>query len=68
MSINPNQAKFSRDKIAFQNRVVETGCWRCCLNCLEWNVKAKICNRFKALPPPEVLTVSCEHYEWNIPF
>lgn len=82
MTSQPSQDDF----ISFQGKIVDSGVWRCCLNCLHWgtnDVEKRVlgnhiaadgspiqpqCNRFKALPPPTTLILSCREWQHIIPF
>lgn len=64
--MNINQLKFRQDNMKYQKRVIETGCWRCCLNCNIWYENK--CTKYNQTPPPETIVVGCEHYEYYVPF
>jgi len=56
----------AEDIIALQKRVIEKDGWQCCLNCENWNDST--CKKFNATPPPEVLVVGCNGWQYRIPF
>jgi len=67
--LNPDRIKAISDlSYCFVEMLVDHGFFRSCLNCSEWNKKEDKCNKFKCLPPPEVIVTGCEHHSDIIPF
>lgn len=66
------EQKLNVGVIDFQNRAIKAQVWRCCLNCDYWAKPAgadhEMCDRYRQLPPPEVLVVGCPGWSSLIPF
>jgi hypothetical protein len=65
------QAKqFKREVIARQQVMIDNCEWRCCGNCLHFQLQgqAEHCMLYDCLPPYAVLIVGCESWEEKAPF
>ena len=56
---------FNKDRIKFQERMVNLNAWQCCHNCIHWDGKCKL---FNAVPPSRTIVLGCEEFQYEIPF
>jgi len=66
MEAERQKEQFKQLALDFQTSMVKTGAWPCCLNCDYW-AKGQ-CDRYKAVPPPDVIVVGCLAFAHDIPF
>lgn len=65
IQIKPN---FILERIDFQQRIVDSGHWQCCINCDSFDRQTEICETHKAKPPIYIAMHGCERYIDVIPF
>lgn len=66
--MNTQAQKDQRQRIDFQKNIVQTQVWATCLNCEFWEKDKGICDKYQAVPPPEVILLSCDDWFGEIPF
>jgi hypothetical protein len=70
----PSTPKFLAMNLQLQKRLVKEKVWACCPNCAYWltqsspNIMISQCDKFKMLPPLEVIVVGCEAWLSEVPF
>ena len=73
MSIEPRKLTYSdicfnKDRIIFQQKMINNDYWQCCQNCVHMDHATNTCKLFKAVPPVNVMAVGCENWQYEIPF
>lgn len=64
--LNYQEKCFNKDRVKFQQTLMNYGHWQCCANCAQNN--EGVCKLFNAIPPVEVIAVGCQEYQYEIPF
>ena len=59
---------FNKDRIKFQQKMINLDHWQCCQNCDNMDHSTNICKLFNLIPPVQVMAVGCEQYRYEIPF
>lgn len=57
----------------FQQGLIDSGQITTCTNCINWKErpmsgKTMICGKWDQTPPPDVIVVGCNQWEFDIPF
>lgn len=47
---------------------MKQGLYRTCLNCINWNDRTELCQKYKSRPPLKVIVTGCEEHDDEIPF
>ncbi|QDB70841.1 hypothetical protein [Pseudomonas virus PBPA162] len=70
----PTAAEVTQKDISLRNVLVESGHWKCCLNCCEWGAPDNnqtlqpLCRKYNMVPPPKVIVLGCVEHMPDIPF
>ena len=54
--------------IELQNSLIKSDSITTCTNCEEWDKDKQLCNKYKVLPPAEVIVTGCPEWMFTIPF
>ncbi|WPK40898.1 hypothetical protein Knedl_CDS0052 [Pseudomonas phage Knedl] len=61
-------------EIALRDVLVQSGHWKCCLNCWQWGAPesnpnlAPHCRKYSMMPPAKILVLGCIEHTPDIPF
>jgi len=48
--------------------LINHGTFHSCYNCEHWDIEAKVCSKYLAVPPVRVIALGCEEWMQDIPF
>lgn len=62
------EQKYNRRRIEFQEEAVRRGVWMSCINCDNFNIDERMCNKYHAPPPLRVIVHGCSSWQIEMPF
>lgn len=66
--MNSDGSTFNELRPAFHQALVESCIVRSCLNCMDFNHQAEICDLAKVRPPAKVVVFGCPKWTLDPPF